>query len=198
MWDTCRTSGALHLGESFTQRLPFGFAQGRRAGLTYVTPTAFTNPCAEYPALRIPIPGSYSYTKKSFQYYRILLTNSYLSETMCYVRAGIGFSTLPALLGRKLSSVKSRVSITSKLIENKRLQVLYSGHLRKTGGGGVTNFAAPQLQIGLYIGKCGESRCMDFRMRSFGYLRFWESDVYSSFHEFHRSPQTGPHRIASG
>jgi hypothetical protein len=42
----------------------------------------------------------------------------------------------PPLLGRKPSSVKSRVSITSKLIEIKRLQVLYSGHLRKTGGGG--------------------------------------------------------------
>src|SRR6266481_4518886 len=43
--------------------------------------------------------------------------------------------TLP-LLGRKSSLVKSRVSITSKLIESKRLQVLYFGHLRKTGGWG--------------------------------------------------------------
>jgi hypothetical protein len=31
---------------------------------------------------------------------------------------------------------KSRVSITSKLIESKALQVLYFGHLRKTGGRG--------------------------------------------------------------
>src|ERR1700741_721030 len=31
---------------------------------------------------------------------------------------------------------KPCVSITSKLIEIKRLQVLYSGHLRKTGGVG--------------------------------------------------------------
>jgi hypothetical protein len=31
---------------------------------------------------------------------------------------------------------KSSVSTTSKLIENKRLQVLYFGHLRKTGGRG--------------------------------------------------------------
>jgi hypothetical protein len=42
----------------------------------------------------------------------------------------------PPLLGRKPSLVKSRVSISSKLIENKRFQVLYSGHLRKTGGRG--------------------------------------------------------------
>ena len=91
---------------------------------------------------QLRIPARYSSSAKSFQYYRILLTNSYLSETMCYVRAGIGFSTLPALLGRKLSSVKSRVSITSKLIENKRLQVLYSGHLRKTGGRGSYQFCS--------------------------------------------------------
>src|SRR5258708_3073875 len=50
-------------------------------------------------------------------------------------RALITLHTLP-LLGRKSSSVKSRVSITSKLIESKRLQVLYFGHLRKTGGRG--------------------------------------------------------------
>src|SRR5258708_529515 len=48
-------------------------------------------------------------------------------------RGLITLHTLP-LLGRKSSSVKSRVSITSKLIESKRLQVLYFGHLRKTGG----------------------------------------------------------------
>jgi hypothetical protein len=42
----------------------------------------------------------------------------------------------PPLLGRKLSSAKSRVSISSKLIEIKALQVLYFGHLRKTGGRG--------------------------------------------------------------
>src|SRR5258708_38827737 len=33
-------------------------------------------------------------------------------------------------------SAKPCVSLTSKLIEIKRLQVLYSGHLRKTGGRG--------------------------------------------------------------
>ena len=38
--------------------------------------------------------------------------------------------------GRKPSSVKSRVSTSSKLIESKRLQVYYFGHLRKTGGRG--------------------------------------------------------------
>jgi hypothetical protein len=42
----------------------------------------------------------------------------------------------PPLLGRKSLKAKSRVSITSKLIQTKRLQVPYSGHLRKTGGRG--------------------------------------------------------------
>jgi len=36
----------------------------------------------------------------------------------------------------KTLSAKSRVSITSKLIESKRLQLHYFGHLRKTGGWG--------------------------------------------------------------
>src|ERR1700686_283733 len=42
----------------------------------------------------------------------------------------------PPLLGRKPSSAKSRVSITSKLIEIKGLQLQHFGHLRKTGGRG--------------------------------------------------------------
>jgi len=42
----------------------------------------------------------------------------------------------PPLLGRKPSSVKSRVSISSKLIEIKGLHLHYFGHLRKTGGRG--------------------------------------------------------------
>jgi hypothetical protein len=42
----------------------------------------------------------------------------------------------PPLLGRKPSSVKSRVSISSKLIGIKGLQLQYFGHLRKTGGRG--------------------------------------------------------------
>jgi hypothetical protein len=42
----------------------------------------------------------------------------------------------PPLLGRKPSSVKSRVSISSKLIEIKGLHLYYFGHLRKTGGRG--------------------------------------------------------------
>src|SRR5258707_4180606 len=41
----------------------------------------------------------------------------------------------------KTLATNSRVSITSKLIETKRLQVLYSGHLRKTGGRGSYQFA---------------------------------------------------------
>ena len=36
----------------------------------------------------------------------------------------------------KTPTAKPCVSISSKLIENTRLQVLYSGHLRKTGGWG--------------------------------------------------------------
>jgi hypothetical protein len=43
--------------------------------------------------------------------------------------------TLP-LLGRKPSLAKSRVSISSKLIEIKGLQLQHFGHLRKTGGRG--------------------------------------------------------------
>src|SRR5882762_4281462 len=43
---------------------------------------------------------------------------------------------IPPLLGRNPSSVKSRISITSKLIEIKGLQLHYFGHLRKTGGRG--------------------------------------------------------------
>jgi hypothetical protein len=42
----------------------------------------------------------------------------------------------PPLLGRKTSSAKSRVSISSKLIEIKGFQLQYFGHLRKTGGRG--------------------------------------------------------------
>jgi|SRR5882724_5999274 len=60
--------------------------------------------------------------------------------------------TLP-ILGRKSFAAKSRVSITSKLIENKRFQVLYFGHLRKTGGRGSRVFVVAELQIGHSIGK---------------------------------------------
>src|ERR1700676_2334091 len=42
----------------------------------------------------------------------------------------------PPLLGRKPSSVKSRISITSKLIQIKGLQPHYFRHLQKTGGRG--------------------------------------------------------------
>ena len=68
----------------------------------------------------------------------------------------LGLVTLhsPPLLGRKPSSVKSRVSITSKLIESKRLQVLYFGHLRKTGGWGsyghLTKDVHPEPAEGLF------------------------------------------------
>jgi hypothetical protein len=40
------------------------------------------------------------------------------------------------LLVPKTPAAKPRVSISSKLIENTRLQILYFGHLRKTGGRG--------------------------------------------------------------
>ena len=42
----------------------------------------------------------------------------------------------PPLLGRKPTSINPRVSITYKLIQNKRLQLHYFSHLRKTGGRG--------------------------------------------------------------
>ena len=37
---------------------------------------------------------------------------------------------------QKTLATNSRISISSKLIETKALQILYSGHLRKTGGRG--------------------------------------------------------------
>jgi hypothetical protein len=49
---------------------------------------------------------------------------------------GLASLHAPPLLGRKSSSAKSRVSITSKLIETEGPQVPYFGHLRKTGGRG--------------------------------------------------------------
>jgi len=42
----------------------------------------------------------------------------------------------PLLLGLKFLSVKSSISITYELIESRRLQLHYFGHLRKTGGRG--------------------------------------------------------------
>src|SRR6266403_3092498 len=73
----------------------------------------------------------------------------------------------------KIPAAKPCVSITSKLIEIKRLQVLYSGHLRKTGGGGrnqlINIVAEPQsghsigksagLKDQRYIGESGTGRC---------------------------------------
>jgi hypothetical protein len=53
----------------------------------------------------------------------------------------------------KIPAAKPCVSISSKLIEIKRLQVLYFGHLRKTGGWGSPDFVVAELQIGLSIGK---------------------------------------------
>jgi hypothetical protein len=45
----------------------------------------------------------------------------------------------------KTPASKSPVSITSKLIETKALQVPYFGHLRKTGGRGSNQFAVGYL-----------------------------------------------------
>jgi hypothetical protein len=53
-----------------------------------------------------------------------------------FARGLVSLHTLP-LLGRKPPSVKSPVSISSKLIQTKGLQVPYFGHLRKIGGRGV-------------------------------------------------------------
>src|SRR6267378_7642340 len=73
----------------------------------------------------------------------------------------------------KIPAAKPCVSTTSKLIENKRLQVLYSGHLRKTGGRGrnqqINIVAEPQschsigksagIKDQRYIGESGTGRC---------------------------------------
>src|SRR5258708_31237100 len=48
----------------------------------------------------------------------------------------------------KSLAAKPCVSTSSKVIENTRLQVLYSGHLRKTGGRGSRVFVVAELQIG--------------------------------------------------
>ena len=53
------------------------------------------------------------------------------SDGICYHHAHT-----PQLLSRKPSSAKSRVSISSKLIENKGLQLQHFGHLQKIGGRG--------------------------------------------------------------
>jgi hypothetical protein len=53
-----------------------------------------------------------------------------------FARGLVSLHTAP-LLGQKPYSVKSCVSITSKLIQIKGLQLHYFGHLRKTGGRGM-------------------------------------------------------------
>jgi len=50
---------------------------------------------------------------------------------------GVAYPHTAHLPVQKSSASKSPVSITSKLIQTKGLQVLHSGHLRKTGGRGV-------------------------------------------------------------
>src|SRR5882757_2794541 len=58
-----------------------------------------------------------------------------LSTAEGFARGVLPLHTAPPSVPKTPAS-KSRVSITSKLIETKRLQVLHSGHLRKTGGRG--------------------------------------------------------------
>ena len=67
------------------------------------------------------------------EYYCLVVTDA---REWAMLARGLVSLHSPPLLGQKPSLVKSRVSITSKLIESKRLQVLYFGHLRKTGGRG--------------------------------------------------------------
>ena len=52
-----------------------------------------------------------------------------------FARGSVSLNT-PPLLGQKSFEAKFCVSISSKLIETKRLQDHYFGHLRKTGGRG--------------------------------------------------------------
>src|SRR6267378_7724855 len=56
-----------------------------------------------------------------------------------FTRGVLSLHTAPLAVPKTLAT-NSRVSITSKLIENKPLQVLHSGHLRKTGGRGSYQF----------------------------------------------------------
>ena len=57
-----------------------------------------------------------------------------------FARGVVSLRTAQLPVPKTLTS-KSRVSITYKLIQNKRLQVLYFGHLRKTGGRGCYSLA---------------------------------------------------------
>src|SRR5882724_11753982 len=50
-----------------------------------------------------------------------------------FARGVLSLHTAPLSVPKTLAT-NSRISITSKLIQTKALQVLYSGHLRKTGG----------------------------------------------------------------
>jgi len=68
------------------------------------------------------------------EYYCLVVTNA--REWAMFARGLVSLHT-PPLLGQKPSPVKSCVSISSKLIEIKGLQLQYFSHLRKTGGRGV-------------------------------------------------------------
>src|SRR5258708_16170724 len=89
-----------------------------------------------------PVTFSAQNRSSTTEYYCIIITNA--REWAMFALRGLreGFAQglvslhTPPLLGRKLSSVKSRVSISSKLIESKGLQLQHFGHLRKTGGRG--------------------------------------------------------------
>jgi hypothetical protein len=73
----------------------------------------------------------------------------------------------------KTLATNSRISITSKLIEIKALQVLYSGHLQKTGGRGsyrLVHAAHLAVQKGLAV-KSSYSRTYEPISRKFNYSR---------------------------
>src|SRR5260370_33390320 len=67
------------------------------------------------------------------EYYCLVVTNA--REWAMFAR-GVVYLHIPHILVPKSLPANPRVSITSKLIETKGLQVPYFGHLRKTGGRG--------------------------------------------------------------
>ncbi len=82
-----------------------------------------------------------------------------------FARAVLSLHTAPLSVSKTLAS-KSCVPLTSKLIENKALQVLYSGHLRKTGGRGsyrLVHTTRLGLQRGLAAKSCYSRTYVTYR-----------------------------------
>src|SRR5882724_8711132 len=82
-----------------------------------------------------------------------------------FARGVLSLHTAPLSVPKTLAT-NSRISITSKLIQTKALQVLYSGHLRKTGGRGsyrLVHITHLGLQKGLAAKSCYSRTYVTYR-----------------------------------